>query len=130
MKEVSRESHRDATATRRRPTPPSVPAHGNAANALALRDKDHCVIAGVKHHGADVVDADILITGDKNLTYQQNLSGRQIAIVILSTHHWATLRQNVQAVNAAVSDLSAGMFVEVDIGRPPKRRRAAPDRTP
>ena len=35
---------------------------------------------------------DVLITADKNLRYQQNLTGRQLAIVELPTNRWPLLR--------------------------------------
>ena len=34
---------------------------------------------------------DLLITTDKNLKYQQNLSGRRIAILVLPTTNWPEL---------------------------------------
>ena len=39
---------------------------------------------------------DILITGDKNLRYQQNLTGRRLAIVELPTNRWPLLRARTQ----------------------------------
>jgi hypothetical protein len=33
----------------------------------------------------------LLLTCDQNLRYQQNLTGRRLAIVILSTNHWPSL---------------------------------------
>ncbi len=30
----------------------------------------------------------VMVTGDKNLSYQQNLAGREIALVVLSTNNW------------------------------------------
>jgi hypothetical protein len=35
---------------------------------------------------------DIFITADKNLRYQQNLSGRHLAIIELPTNRWPLLR--------------------------------------
>ncbi len=34
----------------------------------------------------------IFLTGDKNLRYQQNLAGRQLAIIELPTNRWPILR--------------------------------------
>jgi len=31
---------------------------------------------------------DVMVTGDQNLTFQQNLKGRRIAIVVLDTNNW------------------------------------------
>jgi predicted nuclease of predicted toxin-antitoxin system len=48
---------------------------------------------------------DVLITTDKNLAYQQNISKRKIAIFILPTTRWPALKPHgaliVQAITAA-----------------------------
>jgi len=46
---------------------------------------------------------DLLLTTDNNLEYQQNLKGREIAIVVLSRNRWRSVEmpQIVEAVNAA-----------------------------
>ncbi len=38
---------------------------------------------------------DVLITADKNMRYQQNLKGRKIALVVLSTPRWPVVRLHV-----------------------------------
>ena len=35
---------------------------------------------------------DVFLTADKNLRYQQNLAGRQLAVVELPTNRWPVLR--------------------------------------
>jgi hypothetical protein len=37
---------------------------------------------------------DVLVTADLNLRYQQNLAGRRIAVVALSTNNWRVVREN------------------------------------
>ena len=39
---------------------------------------------------------DILLTADKNIQYQQNLVGRRIAVVVLSTPQWPRVRLREQ----------------------------------
>jgi predicted nuclease of predicted toxin-antitoxin system len=41
---------------------------------------------------------DMLITGDKNIAYQQRITGRRIAIIVLSTNHWPTVRAQRELV--------------------------------
>lgn len=57
---------------------------------------------------AEEAGFDILLTKDKNLIYQQNLSNRKIAIVALERSRWslieAVLPRIVSAVNAARPD--------------------------
>jgi hypothetical protein len=38
---------------------------------------------------------DVLFTADKNMRYQQNLRGRRIALVVLSTPQWPAVRTHV-----------------------------------
>ena len=45
---------------------------------------------------------DLLITSDKNLQYQQNLSERKIALLILPTNDWETLRDAKDRIIRAV----------------------------
>jgi hypothetical protein len=40
----------------------------------------------------------LLLTADKNLGYQQNLTGRKIAIVVLGNAQWPILRRPVLAL--------------------------------
>jgi hypothetical protein len=55
------------------------------------------------------------MTADRNLAYQQNLRGRKIAILALSTNHWPTLRRQVAIVQTALDKIKPGEFVRVDI---------------
>jgi len=66
---------------------------------------------------------DIMVTADQNLSYQQNLTGRGLALVVLSTNHWDTIRPSVGRVVAAVNAINRGGFVTVTFDRPPLRRR-------
>ena len=36
---------------------------------------------------ADLAGFDVLVTGDQNIEYQNNLRGRRLALVVLSTVH-------------------------------------------
>ncbi len=56
---------------------------------------------------------DALITTDQNLRYQQNLGGRNLASLVLSTTSWPRIRDQVQRVVAAVDALRPGDFVEL-----------------
>jgi len=58
---------------------------------------------------------DVLVTTDKNMRFQQNLSTRKIAIVVLGKGNWPLIEPHVQQVVAAVNAASPGSFTEVDI---------------
>jgi len=51
---------------------------------------------------------DVLLTTDKNIRHQQNLSRRRIAIVVLGEPSRPMLRNHVQRVVAAVDAATAG----------------------
>jgi hypothetical protein len=51
-----------------------------------------------------------LITGDRSLQFQQNLTGRNIAVTIFSTNAWPIIRTQPQTVQRAVANASPGTF--------------------
>jgi hypothetical protein len=61
---------------------------------------------------AESAGFDVLVTTDKNMRYQQNLTGRRIAIIVLGTPQWPVLRQHVVA---AVEAATPGSYTEVEI---------------
>lgn len=58
---------------------------------------------------------DLFITSDQNLRYQQNLTGRQVAILQLSTNKWARILAAAKLLNDAVSNISPGEFRQLAI---------------
>jgi hypothetical protein len=58
---------------------------------------------------------DVVVTADKNMRYQQNLEGRRIALVILSTPQWPIVRLHLERIAAAVNAATAGSYIEVDL---------------
>jgi len=58
---------------------------------------------------------DVLLTADKNMRYQQNLRGRRIAIVVLSTPQWPVVRLHIERIAAAINAAAPGSYVEVNI---------------
>ncbi len=58
---------------------------------------------------------DVLLTADKNMRYQQNLTGRRIALVVLSTPQWPLVRLHTERIAAAVKSAKPGSYVEVEI---------------
>lgn len=62
---------------------------------------------------AEAAGFHVLILADKNLRYQQNLSGRQIAIVELWTNHRPTLERHFPQIAGAVSRASTGSYIIV-----------------
>lgn len=67
---------------------------------------------GALLHAAETL-FDVLITTDRSLRYQQNLTGRRLAIVVLPTTNWPKIRNHATQVAATVNGLHAGEFVEL-----------------
>ena len=57
---------------------------------------------------------DVLITTDQNLQYQQNLTGRRLAILVLPTTSWPKIQAHVADVAAAVALLKPGEFRQLE----------------
>ena len=54
-----------------------------------------------------------VFTGDKNLRYQQNLGGRQLAIIELPTNRWPALRPLCPRIIQAVDDCQPASYTVV-----------------
>ena len=64
---------------------------------------------------AEAAGFEVLVTTDKNLSYQQNLAGRKIAIVVLGQGRWSLIKRRVAQVVAIVNAATPGSFAEVEI---------------
>ena len=64
---------------------------------------------------AEAAGFDVLVTTDKNLSYQQNLTGRKIAIVVLGQGRWSLIRHHVAQIVVAGNGATPGSLAEVDI---------------
>lgn len=56
---------------------------------------------------------DAFVTTDKNLRYQQSLTGRTLAVLVLPTASWPKLREHLPAIVAAIDALQPGNYVEL-----------------
>jgi hypothetical protein len=70
---------------------------------------------------AEQAGFDALLTADKNLRYQQNLSIRTIALVVLGNSPWPLVRLHIPEIVAAMNAATPGSYTEVDIPLPPKK---------
>lgn len=71
---------------------------------------------------------EVLLTGDRNLRYQQNMSGRTLGIVVVSSNSWKVIRDNVSDIAAGLKEAGAGSYLEVSLPRPSLNRRPPPAR--
>ena len=58
---------------------------------------------------------DLLITTDQNLRYQQNLTGRRIAILVTGSTSWPRIQQHLDRIRVAVEHITSGEYREVPI---------------
>ncbi len=80
-----------------------------------------CISNGELLKVAEEAGFELLLTTDKNLLYQQNLSGRKIAIVVLGNSTWRFVQPYLDQVSSAVNAAIPGSYAEVDIPLPPKK---------
>ena len=64
---------------------------------------------------AEEAGFDLLLTCDQNVQYQQNFASRKLALVILSSNHWPTMRRVAARIATAVDFVQTGQIVKVDV---------------
>jgi hypothetical protein len=62
----------------------------------------------------------VMVTADQSLEYQQNLKGRKLALVVLSTNHIGVLEKHPERLVAAVDAAQEGGYEFVRYELPPK----------
>ncbi len=58
---------------------------------------------------------DAMITSDKNLRYQQNLTGLRLALIILPTNFLPDVMKLAPKVHAALAVIEPGSWVEIEL---------------
>jgi hypothetical protein len=69
---------------------------------------------------------ELMVTADSNIRAQQNLVGRKIALVVLTTNHWDTIKADPSGVVAACKRAGEGSYTVVRFPKPPRRRHPPP----
>ncbi len=64
---------------------------------------------------AEQAGFEIPLTTDKSLVYQQNLSQRKIAIIVLGRNRWSLIQPLIGRVVTAVNAARPGSYIMVDI---------------
>jgi hypothetical protein len=57
---------------------------------------------------------DVLLTTDTNLPYQQDLTGRRLAVVIIRRAKWKLIQAKLDAIVAAMESAKPGSFAFVE----------------
>jgi hypothetical protein len=58
---------------------------------------------------------DLLITTDQNLQYQQKLTARNLAIIVLPTTSWPRIEKHVDGIVAVIKILRPGDYRQVEL---------------
>ena len=58
---------------------------------------------------------EILITTDQNMRYQQNLTGRRLAVVVLLSTAWPNIQLRIEEIRTVLDETRPGEFREVPI---------------
>ena len=62
---------------------------------------------------AEAAGFDLMITSDKNLKYQQNLSKRRISIIVLGNNYWPEVQRHIAEIVTAVEASKPNSFQEI-----------------
>ena len=75
---------------------------------------------------AEAEGFDVLLTTDGNIRYQQNLSERRIAILVLTDcTKWEQVRKHADRIYAAVDGIERSGYIEVSIPYPDQEDKAS-----
>ncbi len=69
---------------------------------------------GALVQAAESMGFDLFVTTDKNIRYQQNLTGGRVAIVVLWTTSWPDIKPHAAAIATVAVALQPGEFRELD----------------
>ncbi len=58
---------------------------------------------------------DVLVTADQNLRYQQNLSGRKLAILVLPSNQVPVVTQLIPQVETTLATIQPGILMEIPL---------------
>ena len=64
---------------------------------------------------AEQAGFDVFVTTDQNLKYQQQITGRRLAILVLGSTSWPRIRLHSDAIRQAIEQLAPGAYHEFPI---------------
>ncbi len=65
---------------------------------------------------------DVLVTSDQNIRYQQNLTGRRLALVVLGSDIWPIVMTHAAEIAAKVDAVTPGSYGFIEMPLPPRPR--------
>ena len=64
---------------------------------------------------AEREEYDVMVTTDQNMRYQQNVTARRLAIVVLRSNRWPRIRPRTEAIREVLDEIRSGELREVGI---------------
>ena len=58
---------------------------------------------------------EVFVTADNSIAYQQNMRGRQIAIVLINRNRWRSVLRVIHEMLTAVNEAKPGSYTVVDV---------------
>lgn len=77
---------------------------------------------GLLLQAAEQEGFNVIITADQKIKYQQNLSGRKIAMVVLGSNRWPYVREHLNEIASAVDASAEGTYTFIEIQLPPRTK--------
>jgi len=65
---------------------------------------------------------DVMVTSDQNIRYQQNLTGRKLALVVLGSNIWPMVREHSASITASIDAAAPGSYAFIEMPLPPRRK--------
>ena len=79
----------------------------------------HRLSNGLLINRAEAWGYELFISADQTIQYQQNLSARNIAILVLMKNNWGLIRPRIDDIVTAVNRIRPRDYVEIDFPMPP-----------
>jgi hypothetical protein len=73
-------------------------------------------------NAAEAEKFDVLVTSDQNIRYQQNLTGRKLALIALWSNIWPVVRLHEAEIAAKIDAATLGSYDFIEMPLPPKGR--------
>ena len=70
---------------------------------------------GVLLDRAEEAGFEVLVTTDQGIRYQQNMSDRRVAVVVLMNTAWPRISRRTEAIRSALEEIRPGELREVPI---------------
>jgi hypothetical protein len=97
-------------------TPAPLRFHLKSHTVIEARERGwDRLVNGDLLNEAEAAGFEVFLTADKNLRYQQNLTGRKVAIVVIGNAQWRVLKKYVERVVSAVDAAKPGSYADVEI---------------